>query len=431
MSEAAPAGPEQHIRILDVLTAEEQQTLIDFLRAHEDGMTASTIYPPDELQGVKDTSTRRSRTLFDLEDIWPILERWLEALLPHIRRELGLGWFELEQLEHQLTVHGDGDFFSRHADGAADDHRAITFVYYFNCEPKQFSGGQLRLYEASDDVASEDIEEFVEIEPTNNSIVLFPSWLHHEVAPVHSEVPGLEGSRFTLNGWFHSVPHSLKERKDGPGVRVERQRIEIDQELRPNLQRDILPHYTDLGFEVVSTPTEVHQLLVEQFEQGRERSDVEEADPFYQHGGDPDFLEVENGDQILEMLKPLHEKWAGLGLVSAAAYGIRINRRGQSLKRHCDIYETHVISSVVHIAAEVDKPWALMIEGHDGKSQPVYLDPGQMVLYESATCPHGRPEPLDGEFFASLFLHYTPADGWDWTEERFANVAQARGLLPE
>jgi SM-20-related protein len=424
-----PIAPAQHLQIPDLLTASEQHALVGFLRAHEDEVVASTVYPPNELRGVTDTETRSSRTLFEIDEIWPIFQERLEALLPHIRKELGLGWFELEDMERQLTIHGDGDFFTRHADRADDDHRAITYVYYFNCEPKGFSGGELRLYEESDEIPSEDAEDFIEIQPINNSVVFFPSWTHHEVAPVHSEARGLEGARFTVTGWFHSAHHELRDRTDGRGVRLDRSPIEIDQALLPDVQREVLPRFTKTGFEVIETPPEVHQLLVNEFERGKAEAGIEEADPYYQVGGDPGFLQIESGDDVLEILRPLHEQWSGVTLEPTAAYGFRIYKRGQSLNRHCDVFETHVISSVVHVASQVDQPWPLTIEDHDRKPHDVVLQPGQMLLYESATCPHGRPQPLVGDLYASLFLHYMPVEEWNWTYHRLATAAQAKGLL--
>ena len=38
------------------------------------------------------------------------------------------------------------------------------------------------------------------------------------------------------------------------------------------------------------------------------------------------------------------------------------------------------------------------------------MEPGEMVLYESARCQHGRPEPFRGEFFANAFTHFRPAE---------------------
>ena len=34
-----------------------------------------------------------------------------------------------------------------------------------------------------------------------------------------------------------------------------------------------------------------------------------------------------------------------------------------------------------------------------------------MVLYESATVPHGRQFPLDGEYYDNLFVHFFPYNG--------------------
>jgi hypothetical protein len=33
-----------------------------------------------------------------------------------------------------------------------------------------------------------------------------------------------------------------------------------------------------------------------------------------------------------------------------------------------------------------------------------------MVLYESATKIHGRPQPLSGRYYANIFTHFKPID---------------------
>ena len=42
------------------------------------------------------------------------------------------------------------------------------------------------------------------------------------------------------------------------------------------------------------------------------------------------------------------------------------------------------------------------------------LKPGQMLLYESAKCPHGRSSALKGDWYASLFSHFMPVDRNKW-----------------
>jgi len=36
----------------------------------------------------------------------------------------------------------------------------------------------------------------------------------------------------------------------------------------------------------------------------------------------------------------------------------------------------------------------------------ILLHPGEMILFESARLPHGRQDPLDGESYDNLFLHF-------------------------
>jgi hypothetical protein len=50
---------------------------------------------------------------------------------------------------------------------------------------------------------------------------------------------------------------------------------------------------------------------------------------------------------------------------------------------------------VVQINHESDD-WPLDIQGHDGEWYKVYAQPGDMILYESAVCEHGRKEALGG-----------------------------------
>lgn len=42
----------------------------------------------------------------------------------------------------------------------------------------------------------------------------------------------------------------------------------------------------------------------------------------------------------------------------------------------------------------------------------MFLLPGEMLLYESARVPHGRMEPLDGNYFDNLFVHFRPKRKW-------------------
>ena len=107
-------------------------------------------------------------------------------------------------IEAQLTAHNDNNFYKVHNDsGSADTaHRVLTFVYYFNRQPKAYSGGELRVYDHK--VANGyhyAAETFRTIEPTDNSMVFFASEEMHEVLMVKCPSRVFMDSRFTINGW--------------------------------------------------------------------------------------------------------------------------------------------------------------------------------------------------------------------------------------
>lgn len=68
-------------------------------------------------------------------------------------------------------------------------------------------------------------------------------------------------------------------------------------------------------------------------------------------------------------------------------------------------------------------PWQLDIDDHQtGEGHLVTMSPGDMVFYESARCLHGRPEPLQGEYYVNLFVHYRPVGNPKWYMEDLATA---------
>jgi hypothetical protein len=65
---------------------------------------------------------------------------------------------------------------------------------------------------------------------------------------------------------------------------------------------------------------------------------------------------------------------------------------------------------IIIVDKKVDKDWPLDIQDHEGNWHQIYTEPGDMILYESATNLHGRTEPFEGEYYRNFFLHYTLAD---------------------
>lgn len=116
-----------------------------------------------------------------------------------------------------------------------------------------------------------------------------------------------------------------------------------------------------------------------------------------------------------EVAKAL-EDWAGLErgtLEQTAVYGIRMYRRNAQLRSHVDKWETHVLSAILSIGQRgLSTPWPLEIRDHNGAWHNVKDKAGDVVLYESTTCEHGRSTKLQGREFANIFMHFRPRTGW-------------------
>lgn len=153
------------------------------------------------------------------------------------------------------------------------------------------------------------------------------------------------------------------------------------------IQGRMLPRFTELGFEVIQTPPAIHQKLkaaIDEAVKDFEHLPFEEgvADSIYAFAA-PKFVDLGNLKyEASRDLKAMHEAWAGgIKLRSTSAYGVRLYQNGSTIVMHYDKPQTHVISSIIHIAHSYDKPnepWHLQIEGHDGQLHSVALEEGQV-----------------------------------------------------
>jgi SM-20-related protein len=129
----------------------------------------------------------------------------ITAVMPEVMPQLRLGQFALGAIDCQVTASVDGSYFKAHTDAGANAtyKRQFTYVYYFNREPKGFTGGELRIYDdmiRSGKLAATD--SFQVIEPRHNSMVFFQAAVMHEVMPVSIPSKQFRDARFTVNGWI-------------------------------------------------------------------------------------------------------------------------------------------------------------------------------------------------------------------------------------
>ena len=196
--------PTPFVRLLDFFPAEVHAEVKAMTADSLAQFVASAVYRDG--QGLIDLSGRVSAVLPKSKAFSRRFRPFIAAaVVDHdIARVLGVEPSKLRRYEMQVTCHGDGAFFKAHADDGKESYRyrRISYVYYFHYSPKRFSGGQLRLFDGAVEAESYAQNAYTRIEPTDNSIVFFPSAAAHEVEPVTVESGAMADGRFSLNGWI-------------------------------------------------------------------------------------------------------------------------------------------------------------------------------------------------------------------------------------
>jgi SM-20-related protein len=188
-----------HLVLRDFLDGATVAGLLDYALSRQ-----SDFAPTRLASKAVDPLFRVSTGLRELDGYRQILKAKILGLVPSLISQLRVTPFDAPKLETELVAHGDGAFYKRHVDTQtlrrreAIGIRVLSGVYYFHVEPKAFTGGALRLYA----IGSNNDENFVDIEPVNNSLLVFPSWAPHEVRPVSCPSKRFIDSRFAINCWL-------------------------------------------------------------------------------------------------------------------------------------------------------------------------------------------------------------------------------------
>lgn len=239
-------------------------------------------------------------------------------------------------------------------------------------------------------------------------------------ASIHAGLPVIEGKKMIITKWYRERKWDMNE-DTRLKEELEKQAVPAVVEKTFSSKSD-LPKLSELGFKVVKVPTNTWRLIQEAYKllENVKTAENWEGITNFIHDKDGNApVEIYNMDNchrikeiIAEELQPIHEEFIGYKekIKPKWIYGIRSYKRGAILENHTDTLQTHHISSIVIVDKKVDRDWPLDIQDHKGRWHKVYAEPGDMILYESATNLHGRMEPFEGEYFRNFFLHYTLAD---------------------
>ncbi|MEG4092623.1 2OG-Fe(II) oxygenase [Microcoleus sp. Pol12B4] len=191
----------RYAQIDNFLTPAEKNKLIKYVLAKESEFVSTSTSTNAE-------DYRRSMVLHSFPEFSELMVNRIKAILPDVLKSLNIPSFPLGEIEAQLTMHNDNNFYKLHNDSGSPDtaSRFFTYVYYFYREPKGFSGGELQIYDSKIEnnfyVAD---KTFRTVEPRNNSIVFFLSRYMHEVLQVSCPSKAFADSRFTINGWVRKA----------------------------------------------------------------------------------------------------------------------------------------------------------------------------------------------------------------------------------
>jgi SM-20-related protein len=201
--------PPPHALIPDFLTGDELATVLAFAMSHAQTFRNSGVHEvPNEGASPTGYRIRRSRVLEGAANgpMAALMMPKLQALMPKVWPLLRLNPLPLGLLECEVTAHGDGDFFAVHTDNGMPEiaHRLISYVLYFHRDdPKQFSGGHLNLYHTLFEGGVQKCgRRAAAIEPPRNGLMVFPTFIYHEVSPIRCASTALTDQRLTLNGWL-------------------------------------------------------------------------------------------------------------------------------------------------------------------------------------------------------------------------------------
>lgn len=206
--------------------------------------------------------------------------------------------------------------------------------------------------------------------------------------------------------------------------------VEI-RETRNIEQVKIVPKFTQVGFKKMRCPEEVWEIASSFYEANKMNYVRENLGPdntVVNFWNTPTYMVYlpESGEikpEIYRGVKDVLEEWIGgeTELDPTSMYGIRYYLNGSVLENHLDRLRTHAVSAIITIDQDLEEPWPLHLYDNDGNLHQLSMETGDMVLYESARAIHGRPEVMNGRYYANFFIHFAPVDKriWPFTTDNY------------
>jgi SM-20-related protein len=168
------------------LNLEQQQFVINHFNQSKKEFKQASIGQLQLKQTNSDIRKDKIAWLEETDDIFvKIIDPFLSELIIAINRRCFMG---INANEFMLAIYEKNDFYKKHRDAfQQNDERKLSIIIYLNPNWKPEDGGELLLYLENGTTQT--------IAPMGGRLVIFESYLEHEVLPTQT-------SRLSLTGWL-------------------------------------------------------------------------------------------------------------------------------------------------------------------------------------------------------------------------------------
>ncbi len=404
--------------IHNYITPEECQELIKMIDANH--TRSSVVVGGTDRTDVTD---HRTSSTSNLDMTNPVLLN----LKKRISETLGLELNKGEAIQGQLYEPGQyfkphNDFFSGPAYDMhckASGNRTHTLMIYLN---EGYKGGGTYF---------PTLQKTIEPE-TGKAL-----WWHNlkdgkvQEQYLHEGVTVDEGKKYVVTSWWREKPwdgagdaqlyyDSQKQQKE-EGKSINKSYVVkaselIKQEEKPVSKlepkvftsKEQISKHTELGFALQKCPPETWNIINDTYKLLKEK---EESANKFSLDVLPSIKKL-----IQTQLLLVHKEWINNQPIKPSLIqGINSYQKGETITPTFGDFKSNHVSSIIIVDKNLKcgcqnkkygNDWPLDIMGHDGEWYKIYAEPGDMIIYESAICEHGRKEPLEGNSYRTLDVHY-------------------------
>lgn len=150
-----------------------------------------------------DRSMRNQFGVYCKSDLEEIIQADVMKLFPAFCDALNVQPFLPGRHDLRLDYTPDGGFGKMHQDVGFGAR--LSYLYYFNRQPKKFRGGDLLFFDQNRDTGQPLPHQFTRICHEDNLLLVFPPQYYHQVTRVAALEPPLEAadSRLSVCGFIH------------------------------------------------------------------------------------------------------------------------------------------------------------------------------------------------------------------------------------